>query len=174
MQITTSKSLTACFAMALCLNVAQATDKKTIAKKETAVAKMQLQEAFVAMAKGSLIKCGKQYRYFLIMEEAENGLWQSKVDLARAEARLAGRSSDPFPPMGKVDPFHKICAEEEKAEMLPRARGYIDSYSTNNRSVAKTAVAQWITAIDSIGKSIAASEQAKFETMVNALEVDGL
>lgn len=170
MLITTSKFLAACFAIALCLNVAQASDKKTIVKKEAVFAKTQLQEAFVEMAKDSLIKCGKRYRYFLTMEAAEGELWQATVDSARA----GGRSSDPLPPMGKVDPHHKICAQEEKAAMLSRARDYIDSYSANNKSVAKTAVAQWITAIDSVGKSIAASEQAKFETLVNALAVDGL
>jgi hypothetical protein len=170
MQITTPKFLAACFSMALCLNVAQATDKKTNVKKEAVVAKMQLQEAFVQMAKDSLIKCGEKYRYFLAMKAVTSELWQATVDSARA----GGRSSDPLPPMGNVDPYHKICAQEEQAAMLPRARDYIDSYSANNRAVAKTVVAQWITAVDSIGKSIAASEQAKFETLVNGLKVDGL
>lgn len=170
MQTKISKSLTVCFAMALYLNVAQATDKKTTVKKEAVVAKLQMQEAFVEMAKESLIRCGKRYRYFLLMEEVEDEVWEANVDLARAQRR----PSDTVPPRVKVDPHHKICAQEEKAAMLQRARGFIDSYSTNNRSVAKTAVAQWITAIDSVGKSVAVSEQAKFETLVNALQVDGL
>lgn len=173
MRINISKFLSLWFAVTLCLNVAQAADKKAVEKKQVVIAKMQLQEAFVEMAKASLIKCGEKYRFFLIMKAAQQELWQATVDAASA-AKAAGLPSNPVPPMGEVDPYHKICARDEQAATLPRARDYIESFSASHKSVAKSAVAQWITAIDSVGKTIAASEQAKFETLVNGLKVDSL
>lgn len=127
---------------------------------------------FISSAKKKINDCEGKYQDFLALSFANEKAWESEYNLNQALAK-AGGGPVKSPKMEHAEPYHKTCAEAAKQETIPNAKIFIKSFKTASaQKNAKDMIAQWITAIDSIGNDGAKAEAAKFETLANGLMLE--
>lgn len=142
---------------------------KEHSEKSVAAIKAPKIADFVADAKQRIETCNSEYGKFRSELFASNMLWEASYNAAEASARLNGGGVE-APTMSETKPYHKICAESSKNEFIPTAKIFIKSFkNVDKQKATKDMVAQWITAIDTIGSDAATTEYAKFETLANGL-----
>lgn len=126
----------------------------------------------VTEAKQKLISCNKSFQVYRIMMQAADMARQAREDSEDAERR-AGYSRPKQEAVTDPQPQYLVCIASAKEQFVPSAKVFIKSVkSADTQRKAKDMIAQWITAIDAVGSSIASTEQAKFETQANSLMLE--
>jgi len=149
---------------------ANCADKSTV--------KRQMQADFISDARNTINLCSQKYREYVEVKRMNQYAYEQGLRADEAMARLetaTGKDTRDLPStkLEKTVEYHVLCMEKSKELLLPRSKGFISSFKTaREQSDAKTMIAQWMTAIDSVGKPIGQSEAAKFETLANGLEID--
>ncbi|MFC5549517.1 hypothetical protein [Massilia aerilata] len=156
--------------LSICAISAQCADKS--------LPKRQMQTDFISDAKNTISLCNSKYRQFVELRRMNQYAYetgrQADESMARLEA-AEGKDARGIPPtkLQETPEYHVLCIEKSKELLLPRTKGFIASFKTaQQQNEAKVMVAQWITAMSSVGKSVGESEAAKFETLANGVEIN--
>lgn len=67
---------------------------------------------------------------------------------------------------------YQSCVTEAKTRMSDRTRGFVDTFTGEQKSNAKQMIGQWYTAIDAVSRDNFDNEASKFETMANTIKVE--
>ena len=145
-----------------------AASTKKVDPKEVATA----QQRFIQSTSDSLAECSKAFRVYVVglemlqmMEDAQDRLDESNLRL--------GIAPKPRKPNEPAPLIHAQCAERKKSELMPNAKEFIGSFKAKEQQTgARGLVAQWMTAMDSIGTNVSNQESAKYQTLANGLKID--
>ena len=130
------------------------------------------QEMFINVAKAAIKDCNMAFQRYRAMEFAADKLWESEYDVNESEARFDNKPVV-APTRMQTEPYHLNCARDQKMNVLPQSKTFINSFKAASvKAEAKALIAQWITALDSIGTNIAENENAKFQTIANSIYID--
>jgi hypothetical protein len=156
--------------LALSCNSTAATVKQSAKADQQAVVTQQA--AFIKTARNAIAACNAEFENYKVMDHMADVVWRSAYDANVAMARLthevAKKPDREAPPL-----YHVECVSKQKGDVIPQLKPFVDSFKASDSRVrAREMAAQWITAMDGIGKQGSQTEAAKFETLANGLLID--
>jgi hypothetical protein len=129
-------------------------------------------DAFFQESKAAISKCQDKYTSAAALDQVNNMLWEARYNNNQSRAALTGQRVE-VPKRDDTPALHLKCVDEQKAVILPEGKQFIGSIrNAAEKQRARGLVAQWLTAMDSIGKQNNDQEVSKFETIVNGFVVD--
>lgn len=164
--------------LSIWLFVAQSTFAAPQAANQRAASPKATEQVFVFFkkAKDDLDACHMKYATYLL--DIETAKLRKEAEILEA-AVASGATSRPNTKIstaeviGDIEPVHKSCIDNAKnARLSESAKALAGIKKVRTKDLAKDTLAQWITAIDSIGVSNGMAEWDKFKNLLNRLIVE--
>lgn len=165
---------TACFALAAALTTFATSSQSA----DKSAQKLEMQTEFLSDARNTISLCNSKYREFVQLKRMNQYAYEEGLRADEAMARLNAVQGKATSDVGstkleKTPEYHVLCIEKSKGLLLPRSKKFVSSFKTaHQQSAAKAMIAQWMTAIDSIGNEVGPTEAAKFVTLANGILID--